>query len=152
MTTHFLYIAALASMLILLGTVFIVVRGIWEKSQRDDSDVERDVPKRTSAARKRASVQDAPEPAPLKNVSAFPPLALRADGARPQLRPQPVVAASMQRRLAQSEMQSVGPKSGLVLLGMMTGAAILLLVHAQKRSQKQSMDSRETSRGEKDAC
>ncbi len=116
---RWLYIVALASMLILLSTVLMVVRQIQNKSQNDG---ELDEPKFAPGRRKENSATARPViQTPIPPIAAPPPIAAQM----------PVT-----RRPVREEFQNHRPKSGAILLGMMAGAAILMLARTQKRTQE----------------
>ena len=108
---RWLYIAALASMLILLTTVMVVVQNIRNKSLQKENDPELDDLKFAPVRQKKNMIEESSGIA--QPVPARTPVMVR-----------PVRA----------EFQSNRPKSGALLLTMMAGAAILILARTQKNS------------------
>ena len=117
---RWLYIAALASMLILLTTVMVVVQNIRNKSLQKENDPELDELKFAPARQKKNLIEESPGiPRPVLPMAAQMPI------------PAQTPAMTRPRR---AEFQSNRPKSGALLLAMMAGAAILMLARTQKNS------------------
>ena len=114
---RWLYIAALASMLILLTTVMVVVQNIRNKSLQKENDPELDELKFAPARQKKNLIEESP---------GIPPPV-------PTQMPIPAQTPAMTRP-RRAEFQSNRPKSGALLLAMMAGAAILMLARTQKNS------------------
>ena len=115
MTMRWLYIAALASMLILLTTVLVVVQNIRIRTLQKKNNPELDELKLAPSRRKKNLIEESP---------GIPPPV-------PTQMPIPAQTPAMTRPV-RAEFQSNRPKSGALLIAIMAGAAILMLARTQK--------------------
>ncbi len=142
MTTRFLFMAALASMLILLGTVFFVARSIRKNSIKEETELDTELPEFASTRSKEPRKRT-----PLDEIFPIPQIVRKPDVVQPRPALRRANTAPAELRPAALEKRSGRPNSAAVLLGLMAGATVMMLAHSQMRSR----DARETQRGGKAA-